>query len=72
MNMTEDCYKDSTSGKLVYSYGLTKRELFAAMALQGIQSNMSYTTHYTAEQKAQLAVMNADALITELNKEVQS
>ena len=52
--------------------GLTKRELFAAMAMQGMQANISYTTHYAAEQKAQLAVMNADALIAELNKEVQS
>ena len=62
------------SGKAydIYDNSLTKRELFAAMAMQGMQSNISYTTHYIPEQKAQLAVMNADALIAELNKEVQS
>lgn len=65
-----------TKGAITYAdntvSSLTKRELFAAMAMQGIQSNISYTAHFTAEQKAELAVMNADALIEELNKEVQS
>lgn len=51
-------------------YGLTKRELFAAMAMQGILSSRhdsfnDYGISYYAR-------MHADALIAELNKEVQS
>lgn len=52
---------------------LTKRELFAAMAMQGILSNGScvdenaYTNIITKD-----AVRMADALIEQLNKEVQS
>lgn len=44
------------------------RELFAAMQMQGMNSNMSYTTHFSPKEKAELAVMNADALIIALNK----
>jgi hypothetical protein len=42
--------------------GLTKREYFAAMAMQGLLSNPNtiFETHY--------AVIIADALIAELNK----
>ena len=53
--------------------GLTKRELFAAMAMQGMVANFSQTAmRYTAIERAELAVINADALILALNKEVQS
>jgi len=47
-------------------YGLTKRELFAAMAMQGIlsQSRGSFSDDYAAA----LAVRNADFLIVELCK----
>jgi hypothetical protein len=54
-----------------YFYGLTKREYFAALAMQGVCSgnitvNSKITGHpaYTAE----FAVQCADALIEELNK----
>lgn len=47
------------------SNGLTKREYFAAMALQGILANNSTTT---TEYYAIDAVRIADALIDELNK----
>lgn len=56
-----------------YYLGLTKRELFAAMAMQGVLSNGScvdenaYTNIITKD-----AVRIADALIEQLNKEVQS
>ena len=49
--------------------GLTKREYFAAMAMQGILSNASGIKepgHWT-----NWAVKYADDLIAELNKEVQ-
>jgi len=48
-----------------YSNGLTKREYFAAMALQGLLATNSTTT---IEYYAIDAVRIADALIDELNK----
>ncbi len=49
--------------------GLTKRELFAAMALQGMLASETSSYNYGAiECLAENAVKKADALITELNK----
>lgn len=56
--------------------GLTKRELFAAMAMQGIVSKVPYLTQTVAESKiekraeiiARGAIMYADSLIAELEK----
>lgn len=48
--------------------GLTKRELFAAMALQGILSNAAMNGD-PADQIAIDAVAAADALLAELAKE---
>ena len=45
--------------------GLTKRELFAAMAMQGLSTNPRLKT----TDIARYAVETADALIAELNKE---
>ena len=45
------------------NFGLTKRELFAAMAMQGIVSGM-----HSAQISAQLAVEHADALILALSR----
>jgi hypothetical protein len=52
----------------VKEWGLTKRELFAAMAMHG---TMPLTKNYalTAEIVAKAAVEHADALIAELNEE---
>lgn len=49
-------------------YGLTKREYFAAMAMQGIISNPNnhYVTSYSIAERA---VQIADALIEQLNKQ---
>lgn len=47
--------------------GLTKRELFAAMAMQGMQGNTNYK--WLPKAMAEDAVKYADALINELNKE---
>jgi hypothetical protein len=45
-------------------YGLTKRELFAAMAMQGVPPGYFESLERTAEY----AVERADALIAELEK----
>lgn len=49
-------------------FGLTKRELFAAMAMQGILANPERIGGKDQEL-TQYSVMLADALINELNKE---
>lgn len=51
------------------SPGLTKREYFAAMAMQGILATVTIGREDYAVIIAQAALMNADALIAELNKE---
>lgn len=48
-----------------YSPGLTKRELFAAMAMQGILSNSNISIE---KETPKLAVLLSDKLIEELNK----
>jgi hypothetical protein len=49
-----------------FSEGLSKREYFAAMALQGILSHL--TIKVNAEDVTKAAVLVADQLIIELNK----
>jgi hypothetical protein len=49
--------------------GMTKRELLAAMAMQGLLTNAGLVDCY--EKIANLAVNHADALIAELSKAVQ-
>lgn len=49
-------------------YGLTKRELFAAMAMQGILAN-SERIGGKDQELTQYSVMLSDALINELNKQ---
>lgn len=51
--------------------GLTKRELFAAMAMQGCCANSIPGSHHGFTNTASEAVAYADALIAELAK-VQS
>jgi len=46
--------------------GLTKREYFAAMAMQGMLANSSYTD--SIEGIAKAAVAYSDALLAELDK----
>ena len=52
------------------STGLTKREYFAAMALQGALAN-KFAHERTIEMITESAVKLADALIEELNKTKQ-
>lgn len=51
------------------SDGLTKRELFAAMAMQGILSDSEYNE--PVERLASSSVRAADALIAELAKSTE-
>lgn len=53
------------SGTDIIEFGLTKREYFAAMAMQGKASSLE---RECASSVAQYAVEFADALIKELNK----
>jgi hypothetical protein len=55
---------DNSNEQLI---GLTKREIFAAMAMQGLMANIDPVNHkdYIAENSVKIA----DALIKELNKE---
>lgn len=52
--------------------GLTKREYFAAMAMQGIFANSIVGDHHSPAKLPKLAVEAADALLAELGKPVQS
>lgn len=54
--------------------GLTKREYFAALAMQGQMANEEILVRYGlyAADIARAAVAQADALIAALNKEPQS
>lgn len=49
------------------AFGLTKREMFAMAAMNGIMSNSN--DRYTYEQLAGHAVAQADALLSELEKQ---
>jgi hypothetical protein len=58
------------NGQMHYGYdGLTKREHFAAMAMQGMLSNPHYYEEVLLKDLAFMAVCRADDLILELNKE---
>lgn len=50
------------------SPGITKRELFAAMALQGLISTLTINRDDHAELLSQTSVKYADALIAELER----
>lgn len=49
--------------------GLTKREYFAALAMQGFASS---THNISFKQQSEWAVISADMLIEELNKKAES
>ena len=59
--------KDYSDDNIYKSNGLTKREYFAAMALQGIIANKD-GLDIKIERIVESAVDTADALIEELNK----
>lgn len=60
---------DDADGTIIFEYGLSKREYFAAKALQGILSNPSFDEeNYSPSANAILAIEAADLLIYHLNK----
>jgi len=61
---TEEILADGEIGDL--QGGLTKREYFAALMLQGLVTLSSHQQSY--ESHAKQAITYADALISELNK----
>ena len=66
-NATTDLPAFPIPGPL-FATGLTKRELFAAMAMQGIASNPNAATTEGPDVVAGAAVEAADALLAELAK----
>jgi hypothetical protein len=54
-------------GSEIVNMGLTKREYFAAMAMQGIFSDRPFS-EFEFSKLAKWSVQQADALIEELNK----
>ena len=67
-------YKDKTAAALLPEFenktvlGLTKREYFAAMAMQGFMAAINNATKDMCKTIAMIAVKQADTLINELNK----
>lgn len=55
-----------TGSKQGITTGLTKRELFAAIAMQGCASIVVYDTEVTEDAVAKTCVALADALLKEL------
>jgi len=53
----------------IFSTGLSKRELFAAMALQGILSNSNVDVKKLSDIEI-IAIKHADYLIKQLNKDL--
>jgi hypothetical protein len=56
------------NGDESYANGLTKREWFAGMAMQGIVSNSRFDETVPASKLAQHAFMVADAMLAEDDK----
>lgn len=64
-----DFLRDHPGGeRREYFYGLTRRELFAAMAMQGILAKSGRYAEGKESVLAQYAIAHADALIAELDK----
>ena len=66
-NSTDPNLSDFVKSALSHPNGLTKREYFAAMAMQGIIANKD-GLDIKIERIVESAVDTADALIEELNK----
>ena len=64
-------FKDPNGAGFTFDGGLTKREYFAAMALQGILANQDFygiSVQGNLQVASWKAIDVADALIAELNK----
>ena len=62
-------YNQTSGNANGFIEGLTKREYFAAMAMQGLIANCFYGTGIPDEQHAIKAVQMADELINALNQQ---
>lgn len=60
--------EEGKNGDLSISLGLTKREHFAAMAMQGLAATSAAEHCPTSDQLADMAVRYADSLIASLNE----
>lgn len=70
MSTEKDVPVHPITGSGAISIGLTKREYFAAMAMQGMCSNMDNANlQNSAQAVAHESVRFADTLIEQLNKE---
>jgi hypothetical protein len=68
---TAQYYKSADEQLTIEAFGLTKREHFAGLAMQGWLarcSNVPHTVRLKPEDMAAVAVQMADALLTELEK----
>lgn len=64
-------YETMGKGDYINALGLTKREYFAAMAMQGMIASETETLRFAMREKlASESVAMADALIAELSKEI--
>lgn len=61
-------FENELSKKLSTSSGLTKRELFAALAMQGMVSWGNSVEYFAASEIPKLSVQMADDLIKALNE----
>lgn len=68
MLMNEAAYPSPAGDHRAEQLGLSKRELFAAMAMQGILSRSNTNWARMEVQLAEQSVRHADALIKELSK----
>lgn len=74
MPLTGDAYTDFSShlnkghGFEPECLGLTKREMFAMAAMQGLCANSIAGPHHAPDFLSKEAVMHADALLAELDK----
>lgn len=64
-----DALNENLPGPIGDAVCLTKRELFAAMAMQGLSASDAYAER-PVEHVAEVAVEQADALLAELAKPV--
>lgn len=69
-------YQDGNVGNELYEKGLTKREIFAMSAMNGMLANHEISSIFNANNGmpvpysiAEYSVKYADALLLELNKE---
>lgn len=59
--------ENGINGEVTQGFGLTKREYFAALALQGLSAN-SFHKNLSPDSVAKWSVKCADSLINELNQ----